>query len=242
MVIKRLSLIIFTFGFSFSIYAQEINITEQLKTIENGDIEKVRSDLESLKRKNPNDPSVMFLDAVLTENGEEAFNKYNLIIQRYPNSAYADASLYRIYSYNYALGLYKTASENLSVLKMKYPFSPYIKYAERIIPLENEVIPILNELNKIEEGKYEEVKIKRTDEKYDYTIQAGAFLVIENAINLASKMQKDGLNAAISSKEIAGANFNVITVGKFRSKEEAQAEVVKLDLKYNLKCSVIKLD
>ena len=51
------------------------------------------------------------------------------LIDKFPKSTYADAALYRIYSYYFALGLYNTADKNLNKLKKDYPESPYIKMA-----------------------------------------------------------------------------------------------------------------
>ncbi len=79
----------------------------------------------------PDDPSVMFLDAVLKENGQEAVVIYQDIVDNHPKSKYADAALYRIFSYYYALGLYETAQEKLKQLKESYPTSPYIKVADQ---------------------------------------------------------------------------------------------------------------
>jgi outer membrane protein assembly factor BamD (BamD/ComL family) len=81
--------------------------------------------------KESSDPSVMFLDAVLKENGQEAVAIYQDIVDNHPESKYADAALYRIFSYYYALGLYETAQEKLKQLKESYPTSPYIIVADQ---------------------------------------------------------------------------------------------------------------
>ena len=53
----------------------------------------------------------MFLDGVLTEDGQQAVSIYQRIIDKYPNSKYADAATYRVFAYFYALGLYETAEK-----------------------------------------------------------------------------------------------------------------------------------
>lgn len=80
---------------NISIIAQEADITSALRQIDSGDINSANNFLRELKSKNPNDPSVIFLDAVLTTNGEEALKKYSIVYEKYPKSKYADASLYR---------------------------------------------------------------------------------------------------------------------------------------------------
>jgi len=96
------------------LYSQEVDIVPYLKAIENGNIGQAKEALVDLQEKNAADPSVMFLDAVLKENGQEAVAIYQDIVYNHPKSKYADAALYRIFSYYYALGLYETAQDNLS--------------------------------------------------------------------------------------------------------------------------------
>ena len=58
--------------FYSALVAQEVDIVHALQQIENGNIKSAETILRDLKVKNANDPSVIFLDAVLTKDGEEA--------------------------------------------------------------------------------------------------------------------------------------------------------------------------
>ena len=53
---------------SIKINAQEVNIVPYLQQIENGKADEVRNELIGLKERYSDDPSVMFLEGVLTEN------------------------------------------------------------------------------------------------------------------------------------------------------------------------------
>ncbi len=88
-----------------SLYSQEKDIVPYLKLIEGGARDSVMQILPELKKTSPNDPSVLFLEAVLTENGQDAVPIYNRILNDFPKSKYADASIYRLYSYYYSLGI-----------------------------------------------------------------------------------------------------------------------------------------
>jgi tetratricopeptide (TPR) repeat protein len=131
--------------------------------------------LQGFKSTAPNDPSVIFLDGVLTQNGDDALKKYSFVYEKYPKSRYADACLFRIFSYYYSLGYYKKAESYLTKLKTEYPASPYIKTADRTIPDED------SEINAVADNKPEE-KID-APKNYKYTIQVGAFLNADNAEN-----------------------------------------------------------
>jgi len=110
------SFLLFFFSNSH-LFSQDVDIVSYLKQIESGEKDDVEKELPELKSKYPNSHSVMFLEGVLTENGQDAVAIYSKIVNSYPQSKYADASLYRIYSYYYALGLYDTAKNHLNRLK-----------------------------------------------------------------------------------------------------------------------------
>jgi len=195
------------------ILSQDINIIPALKKVEAGDLQSARNILKEFKQKAPDNPSVLFLDAVLTDNGEDALFKYHNVYSKYPKSKYADASVYRVFSYYYALGIYKKAETYKKLLLKKYPNSPYVKAANRNIPdveLENLNEPIVQEKKKVSVNGNK------------FTVQAGAFLNIGNAKKLRNNLTSSGYNAEITAKDIGGSIFNVVTAGVFSSKNDAK--------------------
>ncbi|MDZ7766124.1 MAG: SPOR domain-containing protein [Melioribacteraceae bacterium] len=218
---------------SSSLSAQEVNIVEYLKAIEDGQVETAISGLNNLKKTHPDDPSVLFLDAVLTEDGESALTKYQKIYEQHPNSNYADAALYRVFSYYYALGIYNRAENLLTKLKSEYSSSPYIRMANRNIPDVGETIE--EPVEHIPETK----PPASGSDDYKFTIQAGAFLNIDNAKNLLNEIQKDGYPAELGTKSVGGSLLNVVTFGHLESEEEADPLISYLKNKFNLNGRII---
>ena len=217
-----------------STFPQEVDIVPYLKMIESGNIIQAKEDLTSLKEKNPNDPSVMFLDGVLTENGQEAIVKYQNIVDDYPKSKYADAALYRIFSYYYALGLYDTAKEKLKLLTENYQNSPYIKVADQN----------LESTEKTEvENKEEEIRESETTptENYKFTVQAGAFTNLENAKNLNQQFAESGIFSQLIDKTVAGTTFHVVYAGKFEKYEDAENFLSVINSKFNVNGSIVPI-
>ncbi len=208
-------------------HAQEINIVPYLKQIESGDNDKAKEDLEQLKSNYPDDPSVIFLDAVLTENGDEAQRKYETVYKKYPKSKFADAALYRVFAYYYSLGIYKKAENLLNKLKSAYPNSPYIKTADRTIPDEEEVIYGESEFLDNNTGEYK------------YTVQAGAFLNIDNAKDLQKKLQQGGYYTEINSKRVGASTLKVVTAGRFKTENEAKTLLNYLREKHALNGRIV---
>ncbi|MGA9293014.1 MAG: SPOR domain-containing protein [Ignavibacteriaceae bacterium] len=196
------------------IFSQDVDIIPYLKQIESGNKKGVEERLPSLISKNPNSPSVLFLEGVLTKDGDKALVTYSKILDKYPKSKYADAALYRIFSYYYAAGEYYNAKKCLEDLKKDYPISPYIKIAERDIPASDQTA-----LSKEKESN----QITEEDTpKYKFTIQAGAFTNPTNADALKNNFEDNGFFSEIKDKVVAGTTFRVVYVGKFEDKNEAE--------------------
>jgi hypothetical protein len=212
---------------TINIVAQGIEISEYLKKIESGKIEEVRKKLPELKSKHPDDPSVLFLDGILTENGKLSVKLFSSVVNSYPDSKYADAAAYRIYSYYYAIDQLNDADSWLNRLKKDYPSSPYIKVAEKNIP------PV--EQKKINQTNRENEQTLKSK----YTIQAGAFSSKENAEALKNQFISAGYSSEIKEKEVAGTIFKVVYVGKFNSMDEAKKFLKQINSDYSLDGRVV---
>ncbi len=214
-----------------TVIGQEIDIVPELKMIEEGNIDQAKKSLASLISSSPNDPSVIFLDGVLTEEGESALEKFEAVYNNFPSSRYADAALYRIFSFYYALGIYNRAEDYLDKLKSEYPNSPYIKAADRTIPDEDASI-ITDTKPAVEQT------VKQSG---NFTVQAGAFLNMNNAQKLLENLKNSGYTVEIFPKEVGGSILNVVTVGRFENPEEAQSLIQYLKSTYDLNGRIISL-
>lgn len=212
------------------INAQEVDIIPYLKQIEQGKAEEVKAKLSELKQDYPNSSNVLFLEGVLTENAQDAVVIYQKIVNKYPKSAYADAALYRIYSYYFALGLYNTADKNFEKLKKDYPESPYIKMASMNVTTEENTTP----------------PVKTVDQKdetvYKYTVQAGAFTNKDNAVTLQKEFVNAGLKSFIKEKNVGGTIFNVVYVGQFVGKNEAEDFKAIANSQFNISGRVVEIE
>jgi hypothetical protein len=237
MLKKKRLLILILILFASKVFPQEADIIPALQEIEKGNIKNAGNLLEDLKLKNPDDPSVIFLDAVLTKDGEEAVKKYNILLEKFTNCKYMDAALFRVFSYYYALGYYKKAEIYLDRLKKDFPESPYIAAADRKIP-DIEDAPVKPEI-KIQPAEQPE---KSDVKSYNFTIQAGAFLVVENAKSLVDKLSRENLYTEISTREIGGSLLNIVNVGRFETETEARPVLNHLEKDFNLKGRIVLIN
>lgn len=235
--IKNIFLII-SFLVCLPVIAQDVDIVPYLKMIENGERDAILQKLPELIEENPESPNITFLQAVLTENGQQAVVLYQKIINDYPGTRYADAAIFRIYSYYYALGLYQTAKTYLEKLKREYPQSSYIKIADQNIPSKDE--PLKND-EPVTTNKKIEDEVKSDSKNYKFTIQAGAFSSSKNAEKLKSKFQSAGLYSFISEKEVAGTIFHIVFVGRYESKSEADDSLPLLNKQFGIEGRSVEL-
>jgi tetratricopeptide (TPR) repeat protein len=212
-------------------FPQEKDIIPYLKLIESGQKDSVQKLLPDLQKSYPEDPSILYLVGVLTENGQDAVPIFNRIIADFPKSKYADAAEYRLYSYYYSLGLYKTASVFLDKLKKNYPNSPYIKIAGKDVPAEDEETTSLS--NTVP---------KDTSGNFKYTIQAGAFSEDSNAVELKKRFENSGYYSLIKKKTVGGSDFSVVFVGQFQDREEADNFLQLVNKQFGLKGRVVPIN
>jgi hypothetical protein len=214
---------IFFLLFTIQIFAQSIDIIPQLKMIEQGKIEEAKQNLTFFQRTNPNDPNVLFLQAVLTENGEDSQKLYELIYSNFPDSKFADAALFRSFSYYYAVGLYKKAEDLKNQLTKDYPNSPYLKNTDRNFPQNDEMVLVDNS----------PVNIKSPNDP-KFTIQAGAFSSFQNAQDLKNKLVTAGLTSKISQKTVNNLQFHIVTVGEFMDRNDAENLLTRLKNEFSI--------
>jgi hypothetical protein len=163
--------------------------------------------------------------------------KYSVILEKFPTSKYADASLYRIFTYYYSLGFYTKAGIYKDRLKKDYSESPYIKMADRSIPVMEEPVvqsakPNANQTNPSD----------GINKKYNFVIQAGAFLNEENAKKLSDKLRSENYITEITTKEVGGTSLKIVNVGQFVSEEDARPELSILEKKFGIKGRIVPLN
>lgn len=223
------------FLFASQAIAQEIDIIPFLKMIEQGKVEDVKSKLLDLKNDFPKSANLIFLEGVLTENGQDAVVLYQTLLEKFPKSSYADAALYRIYSYYFALGLYNTADKNLNKLKKDYPESPYIKMASVNI--------VKNDIEETDQQN-DQSSVENTDDQnqFTYTVQAGAFTNATNAAALKKEIESAGMESFINEKNVAGTVFNVVYIGRFNSRKEADDFLPIANVRFKIAGRVVEID
>ena len=227
------------------------NIDLYFSLIEQGKIDGVKENLPELISKYPKNPGVLYLKALLTQDGKSAIEQYKELLKQYPNSKYAPDAAMKIGEYLYARGLYTQAATLLKNIPIKY---------SRFIGIQRATNLMINSFNAIGEAdsaRYYALIIKSMFPKVDtdisslkkqnkplaqvfdfnkkkldlgpYVIQIGAFGSRENARRLKLQVTQLGHDVSINNVESNGKILYAVRVNRFKSKK--QAENIGRDIK-----------
>jgi len=234
-------LIIFGMFFSF---ASPQNIELYLSLIEEGKIDGVKENISELMSKYPNDPGVLYLDALLTNNANKSINLYKQILQNHPDSKYAPDIIMKIGEYFYATGLYTQAAKLLKNIPQRYPRYKHIQRSTYLM------IDSYNAIGEADSARYYAMLIKSMFPKIDtdgieisgiksplsqvfnfkakknnnlgpFVVQVGAFSTKENANRLKLQISQFGYNVIVSDIESNGKRFYAVRINRYKSKEKA---------------------
>ena len=227
------------------------NVDLYFSLIEEGELDGVKESLPELISKYPNEPGVLFLRAILTDEGESAINQYKYILKNFPKSIYAPQAAMKIGEYFYARGLYTQSATLLKNIPVKYPRFPHM---QRLTDL---MINSFNAIGEADSAKYYsliiksmfpsiETNVELKDEKLSqvfsfkskkqnlgpYVIQIGAFSNKENAKRLKLQVRQLGHDVSINKIDSNGKTFYAVRVSRYKSKLEA--EKIGKDIKSKL--------
>ena len=227
------------------------NIDLYFSLIEQGKIDGVKENLPELISKYPKNPGVLYLKALLTQDGKSAIKQYKKLLKQYPNSKYAPDAAMKIGEYLYARGLYTQAATLLKNIPIKYPRFIGIQRATNLM------INSFNAIGEADSARYYALIIKSMFPKIDtdisslkkqnkplaqvfdfnkkkldlgpYVIQIGAFGSRENARRLKLQVTQLGHDLTINNVESNGKILYAVRVNRFKSKK--QAENIGRDIK-----------
>jgi len=214
-----------------------------LSLIHEGQIEGVKENLSELVSKYPNDPGVIYLQALLTVNGMKSLELYSMIIDKFPESKYAGDASVKIGEYFYARGLYSQAGRQLCTIPRKYPrisnmqvvidmmVSSFLAIGENdsvkyYTGIYHSMFPYLD-IDKYGIEKpmipiYQASNEVSTKEPEPYIVQIGAFGSIQNANRLKLQVSQIGYEVEISPVQTNGKDLHAVRIVRYKSKSSAE--------------------
>ncbi|MFL2983132.1 MAG: SPOR domain-containing protein [Candidatus Neomarinimicrobiota bacterium] len=242
---------VFIYFFPYLLLSQ--NIDMYLNLIDEGQKEGVKENLPELLSKYPNNPGVIYLQALLTVDGMKSLEIYSILIKKFPKSKYGGEASAKIGEYLFARGLYSQAARQLCTVPRKYP---------RLLNMQGIIDMVVSSFRAIGEedsvkyyaGIYQSMFPSLDFEKYEikisppkinqtiinknnkqiepYIIQIGAFGSIHNANRLKLQVSQIGYNVEITPVKTNGRNLHTVRVVRYKSKNSAQrvGDIIKRKL------------
>jgi cell division protein FtsN len=233
-LIKLTAVLFFVFtAFSFS---QDKIVTEYLQQYAQGKMNEVRGALPDLIVEYPNDPGVKLLLAVVLEDADRAVDIYKEIIQKYPESQWADDAYWRLLEYYAVKGDVEKAEYELNNFRKRYPTSEFLSPATDVVRTAKSIAAAKNKKEKEVEQVDQTSKATKNDEKKEqvadenpkstnktYGLQVGIYTTLEAAEAEKEKFLKQRLRTTIEEKVVDGTKKYAVVIGNYSSMESAEA-------------------
>ena len=237
------------------------NIELYLSLIEEGKVEGVKENLPELSSKYPNNPGVIYLKAILTQDGNSAIKLYQDLLKKHPDSKYASYSAMKIGEYFYARGVYTQAATLLKNIPIKYP-----RFVD-IQRVTNLMVNSFNAIGEADSARYYALiinsmfpnidiesdmvidKSKPLNQVFDfnrkrpdlgpYVVQIGAFGSEQNAKRLKLQTSQLGYDVSINKVDSNGKRLYAVRVNRYKSKKQAEKTGRNIKTKLGLEYRVL---
>lgn len=241
------------------------SVTEIVNKIQNGNFEEAKKILLNINRTEKENPTILFLEGLLTIDGIKASNTYNTLLQKYPHSKYIDDAAFRIALMQYSQGLYNTANKNfkkiilstsqksikqkcqywigLSFLALDKPDSAAFRFNKSIDNFtKNEITKLAkNSLGVLNLNSYSDKDKTQLINSAVYAVQVGAFSIQQNAILLKAFYENHGYRVELGSKSKNNNKFYLVWVGPYNSIDKARYIGKQLNRKFDVTYTLVTL-
>lgn len=238
MKFNRILLILLFFASSMGALAQNAIVNEFLQQYSQGRMDEVRTALPDLLVEYPTDPGVKLLLAVVLEDADKALELYKEIVQKNPDSQWADDAYWRLVQYYAVRNDVEKAEFELNNFRKRYPTSEFLISATDVVRTCRSIINLKNKLLKLSEKKSDSVasskainnndvtkKVNPNDTKSSgtYGLQVGVFGTLDKAESVSKDYASKRLRTSVEEKIVDGKKMYAVVIGNYSSMEAAEA-------------------
>ncbi|MDH4069229.1 MAG: SPOR domain-containing protein [Ignavibacteria bacterium] len=240
---KALAAIVIMVLFAPLPLAGQVEVQPYLDRLSSGELEEVREEVSDLVDQYPNDAGVRYLQGLVTEDGTDAVRVFQGLVDRYPESEWADDALYKVYQFYYSIGLYRTAELKMGQLRGDYPDSPFLTSAGAKVtpkadpPAESETtdpVPVVSEGGAT--GSGEAVSQPGGGQ---FALQVGAYSSRENADKQKFFFEDQGFPVEVINRVRDGRALFLVLVGNYLTYEDAKAKSADIRRSYGVDSFVV---
>jgi hypothetical protein len=161
----------------------------------------------------PSDAVTLFIQAALEKDGRKAAGGYHDVVAEGGDSPAVPRAMLRLEQYYHSTGDLQEAYQWEQRLKMDYPY--------------------------FQPPQYQPEMERESD--YPFTLQLGAFGVLENAQKFSQQVEEYGLSSQIRQKIVNGRELYLVWAGQFGSETEAEKVGQRLHREKKLNYRIIAI-
>jgi len=216
----------------------QVDPTPYIERLAKGDTESVRSEVSDLVDRYPNDPGIRYLQGLVTEDGTDAVRVFQGLVDRHPDSEWADDALYKVYQFYYSIGLYRTADLKMEQLRRDYPSSPYASAKGTAAPPR-----VSDETGAGAEGAESAgsvaVEAGAGTHSGQFALQVGAYSARENADKQKFFFEDQGFPVEVINRVRDGRSLFIVLVGNYLTYEDAKTKSADIRKQYGVDSFVV---
>lgn len=220
----------------------QVDVRSYLDRLSRGEIEDVKEEVSDLVDRYPNDAGVRYLQGLVAEDGTDAVRVYQGLVDRHPDSEWADDALYKVYQFYYSIGLYRTADLKMDQLRRDYPASPFIIAGSSAVkppmdppgqeegatpPAPGDPDPVVPVPAATEAGSGQ------------FALQVGAYSSRENADKQKFFFEDQGFPVEVINRVRDGRGLFLVFVGNYLTYEDAKVKSVDIRNTYGVDSFVV---
>ncbi|MBN1479405.1 SPOR domain-containing protein [candidate division KSB1 bacterium] len=225
-----------------------IDVAELEKLFDQENYEQLKKALQSSTATSEDDPSILFFRGFLQENPEAAVGDYLRVADEFPNSKYADFSLFRLGQYYYFKANYVEARRFFSRLILNYRQSElrddaqylycqcimaagktdsaklflkaFVQNVERS-PFVDAAILDLESLGGLPQQSLSQPALKK--KSVVFAIQVASYINRSDAQDAIRKLSHVFPHVRVGERTLGNTLYYLVLIGKFESREKAAA-------------------
>ncbi len=242
----KFSILIGVFFISvFALHSQDKLVSDYLQLYAQGKMNEVRSALPDLLVEYPNDPGVKLLLAVVLEDADKAVDIYKEIVQKYPESKWADDAYWRLIQYYAVKSDVEKAEYELDNFRKRYPTSDFlvpatdvVRTAKSIATAKGKEAQATQKVDTQTNLKTETKPVEKPQETkvtgpITYGLQVGLYSTMQAAEAERDRFLKQRLRTTIEEKVVDGEKKYAVVIGNYSSMESAEAAKVIIQQQCN---------
>jgi len=241
MKLNRIVFIVIFFASALTVLAQDAIVNEFLQQYSQGKMEQVRTALPDLLVEYPTDPGVKLLLAMVLEDADKALDIYKEIIQKSPDSQWADDAYWRLIQYYAIKNDAEKADFELNNFRKRYPTSEFLITATDVVRTCKSLANNKLKQAKLAEKKADSAYVVKPIQKNDnsdskkftgnsdsknsgnYGLQVGVYSTLDKAETASKEYASKRLRTSIEEKTVEGKKMFAVVIGNYSSMEAAEA-------------------